>query len=143
MTVTREVIQDLLPVYFSGEASAATRALVEDFLSRNPEFADQVRREWGATAPLHAPAAGASPDAELRSFRRTRRILSAQRWLFGLAIAGTTLPLSMRISFADGRISDFHFLIREYPWALGPLLGMAVICWVAYFWLRSTVRIER
>ena len=31
MKLEREVIIDLLPAYFSGEASAATRALVEDF----------------------------------------------------------------------------------------------------------------
>ena len=33
MNVTREVIFDLLPVYFAGDASADTRALVEDFFA--------------------------------------------------------------------------------------------------------------
>jgi hypothetical protein len=44
MEATHDVIVDLLPVYFSGEASAATRALVDDYFARDPAFADRVRR---------------------------------------------------------------------------------------------------
>ena len=36
MKLEREVIIDLLPAYFSGEASAATRTLVEDYFPREP-----------------------------------------------------------------------------------------------------------
>ena len=38
MKLEREVIIDLLPAYFSGEASAATRMLVEDYFREDPEF---------------------------------------------------------------------------------------------------------
>ena len=39
MNVTREIILDLLPVYLSGEASPATRSLVEEYMKRDPELA--------------------------------------------------------------------------------------------------------
>jgi hypothetical protein len=38
MKLEREVIVDLLPAYFSGEASAATRALVEEYFREHPDF---------------------------------------------------------------------------------------------------------
>ena len=47
MNLEREVIVDLLPAYFSGEASAATRALVEDYFRQHPEFEKPAAR-WKA-----------------------------------------------------------------------------------------------
>jgi hypothetical protein len=35
---------DLLPAYFSGEASEQTRQLVEGYFERDPEFAQMARR---------------------------------------------------------------------------------------------------
>ncbi len=45
MNVTREVILDLLPVYLSGEASPATRALVEEFLQQDAQLAQRIRMQ--------------------------------------------------------------------------------------------------
>ena len=55
----REVLLDLLPAYASGEASAATRALVEAHLAKDPELARRLRE---ASA---LPRAGAGLPAEL------------------------------------------------------------------------------
>ena len=43
------------------------------------------------------------------------------------------LSLSNEFSFADGRLKEFHFLLRDYPIGFGisPTLGLA--CWIAYF----------
>ena len=38
MNVTREVVTDLLPIYFSGEASGDTKVLVEDYFRQDPDF---------------------------------------------------------------------------------------------------------
>ena len=46
MNVTREVILDLLPVYLSGEASPATRTLVEEYLKQDAELAQRIRLQW-------------------------------------------------------------------------------------------------
>jgi hypothetical protein len=43
MNVTREVILDLLPVYLAGEASPATRALIEEYMEQDPELAQRLR----------------------------------------------------------------------------------------------------
>src|SRR6185436_21163211 len=44
MKVTREVIYDLLPSYFAGDASDDTRALVEAYFESDPEFGRMATR---------------------------------------------------------------------------------------------------
>lgn len=39
MKVSREVIQDLLPLYLAGEVSEDTRILVEEYLETDPDLA--------------------------------------------------------------------------------------------------------
>jgi len=44
MNVSRNVIHDLVPLYLADEASADTRALIEEFLAADPELAGEVAR---------------------------------------------------------------------------------------------------
>jgi hypothetical protein len=139
MNVTREVILDLLPVYLSGEASPATRALVEEYMQQDPELAQRIRLQWSENFAKVAPSA-LPPDLELRSLRRTRKLLGWQRWLFGFGIFFTALSLSNEFSFADGRFKEFHFLLRDYPLEFGLCLTLGVACWIAYFSIRHRLR---
>jgi hypothetical protein len=139
MNVTREVILDLLPVYLSGEASPATRALVEEYMKQDPELAQRIRLQWSENFAKVVPSA-LPPDLELRSLRRTRRLLGWQRWLFGFGIFFTALSLSNEFSFADGRLKEFHFLLRDYPVEFGICLTLGIACWVVYFSIRRRLR---
>ena len=38
MNLTQEVVTDLLPIYFSGEASSGTKSLVEEYFRDHPDF---------------------------------------------------------------------------------------------------------
>ena len=78
MNVTREIILDLLPLYLSGEASPATRSLVEEYMKQDPELAQRIRLQWTENIAKVAPSA-LPPDLELRSLSRTRRLLGLQR----------------------------------------------------------------
>ena len=54
MKITRDVVTDLLPLYVAGEASADTRALVEEYLLEDPGLqaeANHARRELAAGPP--------------------------------------------------------------------------------------------
>ena len=44
MTVTRDVILDLLPLYFAGQVSADSKTLVDEFLRTDPDFARMSQR---------------------------------------------------------------------------------------------------
>ncbi|MGA8073658.1 MAG: hypothetical protein WB995_09270, partial [Candidatus Acidiferrales bacterium] len=108
MNVTREVILDLLPVYLAGEASPATRALVEEYMKQDSELAQRIRLLLAENFAKVVPSA-LPPELELRSLRRTRALLGWQRWLFGFGIAFTLLSLSNEFSFANGHFKEFHF----------------------------------
>jgi anti-sigma factor RsiW len=139
MNVAREVILDLLPLYVAGEASPASRALVEEYLEQHPDLAERIRI-LGAEGFAPKAASDLPPELELKSLRRTRRLLGLQRWLFALGITFLAVPLGMRISFHDGRLADFRFLVSDYPLLLGPMLLLGVACWIAYVSLRRRLR---
>ncbi len=131
MTVSRDVILDLLPLYLAGEASAATRSLVEQYLSQDETLAVQLRLH-AAGAALGAERIELPPELELRSLGRTRRLLRWQRQLFGVAIGLSVLSLTSKLTVGENRITSFHFLIRDYPEVFGPIALAAIICWIAY-----------
>ncbi len=142
MNVTREVILDLLPVYLAGEASPATRALIEEYMEQDPELAQRIRLQWADNLGKIAPSA-LPPDLELRSLHRTRALLGWQRWLLGLAIFFSALSLSNESSFEGGHIKEFHFLLHNYPVAFWLCLTLGLGCWIAYFSLRRRLRTPR
>lgn len=51
MKIDRDVVIDLLPVYFSGEASAATKALVEDCFREDPDL-ERIARSANKSVEL-------------------------------------------------------------------------------------------
>jgi hypothetical protein len=140
MNVTREVILDLLPVYLAGEASPATRALIEEYMEQDKDLAQRIRVQWADNLDKIAPAA-LPPDLELRSLHRTRAMIGWQKWLFGLGICFTAIALTSEFSFGDGRIKDFHFLMRDFPTQFGSFAVLAIGCWSSYYAIRRRLRI--
>jgi hypothetical protein len=139
MDVTREVILDLLPVYLAGEASPATRTLVEEYMKQDPELAQRIRLQWADNLAKVVPSE-LPPDLELRSLRRTRSLLNWQKWLFGLGISFSAISLSNEFSFEGGHLKEFHFLLRDYPAQFGVCVALALACWIAYFSIRRRLR---
>jgi len=64
--ITQELIMDLLPVYFSGEASEQTREAVETYFAENPGFEKLARRMHAKI--LESAPVEMSPDHEARTF---------------------------------------------------------------------------
>lgn len=95
MNVTREVVTDLLPIYFAGEASGDTKVLVEDYFRQDPDF-ERIARS--AATPLETLRATSPivPGAE-REKRDLESVLWGLRrrtWLFGVSMFLTLSPLS-------------------------------------------------
>jgi hypothetical protein len=141
MNVSREVILDLLPLYLAGEASPATRALIEEYLTQDPELARQIRLQGTGTLGQIAPSA-LPPDLELRSLRRTRALLGWQKWLFGFGIAFTAIALTSQITFEGFRVKEYHFLVRDFPVPFGTCAVLAIACWTGYYFLRRRLRVS-
>jgi anti-sigma factor RsiW len=125
MKVTRDVVKDLLTVYGAGEASADTRALVEEWLRSDAELARLAQQAGSVGLPDVPPA---PPTTEKRALDRTRRHLRWRMLLFGVAAYVTSLPLS----FTFGRRGYEGLLIREWPERI-VVLAIALVLW-AIFW---------
>lgn len=126
MNVTRDVVSDLWPVYSAGEASADTRALVDAFLERDPEFARVLR----TAVELPVVNSSLAPDSETRALRRTRDLVRGNAWMRGVRLMALVFTI-----FAFTRIlSDTTFTRSPVPF-----IGNAVcaaITWTIYaVWL--------
>jgi len=120
MTVTRPVIIDLWPSYAAGEASAETRALVEEFLHGDPEFARQLQENpLAAIQPPSLP-----PDTEVHAFTRARRRLSGYPWLLQMAVLFSALAFARIVSDTSWDVSPRRFIITA---------GIASAFWIGFF----------
>lgn len=130
MNVTPEVVSDLLPIYFSGEASGDTKALVEDYFRQNPDF-ERIARSTAApleTLRAAAPVAAGS-EKEKRDLESIRWGLQRRKVLFGVCLFLTLVPLSFQ--FSQGHISSL--MVRDAPWEAAFCWSLAGLFWFVYF----------
>jgi hypothetical protein len=130
MQVTRNVIVDLMPLYNSGEASHDTRALVEDYLRRDPALRQLVDASEAGEVP---PAP--SSNAERIALEKTRRLLRRRQWVMAFALLCTLLPLS----FGDLGGGFTFVMFRDMPWSRA-LWPVAVVLWFWYARLHRGTR---
>jgi hypothetical protein len=133
MNITREVINDLWPVYAAGEASADTRALVEAFLRQDPEFARLLHgREEERLLRYEHPKL--PPDREALALRRTKRLLHGWDWMLFLAMIFSCFAFGRIVSDTSWDVSPLNFIVTA---------TIAGALWVAFFtrlvWVRKTV----
>jgi hypothetical protein len=136
MKVTENVIHDLAPAYLSGEASADTVLLVEEFLRLNPDLAptlDALRNN-----PLPELPMTLQPTQEKEALDMTKQLLRWRGNLMGLALFLTMLPLSFR--FDHGRIA-WMFLHEAPPLATALVCLGAVSCWAGFLYVRRRLEI--
>jgi hypothetical protein len=128
MTVTRDVILDLLPLYFAGQASADTKQLVDEFLTSDPDFARMSAR----FDALIKQRGGAPPHGDLgerRALQRARRLLRYRNQMIGFAVACSLAPFVF--AFRDSHAEPMMFQNKP-GMALGFTI-VAILCWVAVF----------
>jgi predicted anti-sigma-YlaC factor YlaD len=140
MEITRDIILDLLPVYLAGEASPATRTLVEEFIRHDADLAQRVRELSQQNLAALQATPLPPPELELKSLRRTRALIGWQRWLFGLAIGFTIPVLSFEIDIENGHLREFHFLLHNHPLLFGAALVLGAGCWLGYYRIRRQMR---
>jgi hypothetical protein len=130
MNITRKVVTDLLPVYFSGEASSDTKSLVEEYFRDNPDFERMAR---SAGTPLDtletAPPVAAGSEKEKCDLESVRRGLNRRKWLFALSLFLTLSPLSFY--FTNGRL--VFLMTGDALWKAAFDWVMAALFWSLYF----------
>jgi len=132
MTVTRDVILDLLPLYLADEASADTRALVETYLATDPQMARLAQQVEKQPLAAEVPAPNFK-EHELQTLQKTKFALRIKSALLAFALFFSLLPLSFRID--DGRL---HWLFADNLGLVVVIAAVAVAAWLGYFlfWAR-------
>ena len=133
MKLEREVIVDLLPAYFSGEASSATRVLVEDYFRENPEFEKSARAAAGPLESLKVPPHALDPEKERLTLERARLVVETRSTFLWMAILFTLL------------LGFFHIRDHKIVWVLWEgsavrgiiLSATAIFLWFMYFQTRK------
>jgi hypothetical protein len=128
MNVTREVVTDLLPIYFAGEASGDTKVLVEDYFRQDPDF-ERIARNAATPLETLRAARPIAPSAE-REKRDLESVLWGLRrrtWLFGVSLFLTLAPLSFDFTHGLSR------MIRDVPWHAAFDWSLAAVLWFVYF----------
>lgn len=134
MEVTRDIINDLLPVYLAGEASPDTVRLIEDFFAAHPELADRLQP---VDELLKQPVV-LQPDAGKQALDRVKRLIKRQTWFMAFALLFTLIPLSVRIE--HGR--PVFFLLQETPALALAYWLLAALCWLGYYRTRRRLDIQ-
>ena len=92
MTVTRDVILDLLPLYLSGEASSETRELVKEHLDNDPDLA-RLASQWKERLP-ESPPVPVNPDAQAVAYQEAKRQIANRVITVAAVVAIGTLFLA-------------------------------------------------
>lgn len=133
MNITRDVIQDLLPVYTAGEASADTVTLVEEYLKQDPELSANVGKLKEHPLPAAAPEFRSNEQATLL---KTQRLLAWRTILLTVSLLLTFVPLSF--AFSHGRVT--WALWRDVSWLASALWTTAPWSWIGFFLIWRRLR---
>ncbi len=135
MTVTRDLVKDLLPLYVAGEASPDSRAAVESFLATDPELA-RLAEALRSDSPPSAAEAPPAPDRFALS--ATKQLVARRSWTLALALFFTGLPFAF--SF-DGSGLQF-LLIRDAPSTGVVSFALGGLCWVLFALAAKRLRVK-
>jgi len=129
MNLPEDVIVDLLPAYFAGEASPATRAIVDSHFAAHPQFAQAVRAAQTAQVDLpRIDAAGEDHEA----IRRVRKNLRRRALLVALAIFCSISPFTFMVKDQ----SLVYFMWRDAPAVAACYVAVALAAWLA-LWISN------
>jgi hypothetical protein len=130
MTISRGIIDDLYPLYAAGEASADSRALIEEYLAGNPDAAASLKE------PVKLPPVEPPPDLEVRALKRTSRLLEEKSLLGAAALTLSYIPATAEFVQRDKP----QLLYQDHPW-LAMLIYLAAIgLWVRFFFVCRRVQ---
>jgi hypothetical protein len=132
---------DLLPLYFSGEASPDTAELIAGFLAKHPELGPAIetqRRAFAAQHDLLAAGAVPAPDHELRTLTRTRSLMERLKWQMAMALLLTGLPLSF--TFHNREVT--FMVLRDQPLMAAMSWAGAAVLWALYWRTRRRLQLK-
>lgn len=102
MEITRNVIEDMLPLYLADEASADTRALVEEYLKTDPELAGMAKEAALMELPKDIPVSLTKED-KMEAYKEAKRLMFL-RTIILAAIISSSLIVTLLVSLLVFRV---------------------------------------
>jgi hypothetical protein len=134
MNITKDIINDLFPLYAANECSSDTRALVEEFLRNNPRDALELQRIMATPIPgLRPPSIRLN---EMRALREARRRVRRCSWLLAAAVF---FSLSSLAFYSNGR--ETWWMLRDAPRSAFVYIAIGIVFWTAWALERRRSRV--
>jgi len=131
MKIDREVIIDLLPVYFSGDASEATTTLVQEYFRENPEDERLARHANHPLEAMKLSVPSGDSEKEKAALKRARDRVRYRQQMSVLMFISIAYSV-----FSGGLIIAGHFahrLMHGNASQTGSAFALcAVAMWFAY-----------
>ena len=126
MTITRDVIIDLLPLYLAGEASEDTRQLVEAYLATDPSLIKLTEQAQESLTIEDIPYT-LNKEKEMKSLDKVKKYMKQRNSFMAMAFLSTGLLLAFRF---EG--TDVSWFWNETPNAAFPIFALALFGWMGY-----------
>jgi hypothetical protein len=133
MSIHQDIILDLLPTYYAGEASDASTKLIESYFADNPEFARAMHAAQHAGPVI--PRAEQAAEG-MQAMNRVKKAVKLRSAFLGASIGFSLAPLSF-IYDSDKGLA--WLMIRDAPLMAAVYIGAAVGMWLAYYAQRRKV----
>jgi anti-sigma factor RsiW len=137
MNLTRNVIRDLLTVYLAGDASDDTRALVEDYLERDPALKAEADAATSGELRL-PPVPPQRATTEKQALDKTRELMKARTATLVVAVLFSALPFAF--TFSGTRIT--FVLFRDAPIIAAAWWATAAVMWGWHVWIRRRLAVS-
>jgi hypothetical protein len=92
MEITRNVIEDLLPLYLANEASADTRTLVDEYLKTDPELAGIAKDTTMIELPKDIPISLTKED-KMEAYKEAKRLMLLRTVILAAIISSSLIVL--------------------------------------------------
>jgi hypothetical protein len=102
MEITRNVIEDMLPLYLADEASADTRALVDEYLKTDPELDGMAKESALMELPKDIPVSLTKED-KMEAYKEAKRLMFL-RTIILAAIISSSLIVTLLVSLLVFRV---------------------------------------
>ena len=137
LDVNREVVRDLWPLYQSGDANPASKALVEEYLRLDPGFSTELGAADAGILPA-ATLPGLPPDREREAMLKTKSALRHRSaYLFQ---AGLFTALACAFTF-DAQGVQF-VMLRDAPVVGGTFLAVGMLFWSLWLLAGRKLRVR-
>jgi len=136
MTVTRNIVRDLLPLYAAGEASADTRLLIETWIESDAELSGELAA-LRDDQPSSLTTARPRGDELHTVISQTRSLLRRRAIFLAGALTFTALPL---LAFTY-RLEGVHFPLERVPAVEGICIVAAAVFWTMFVMTMRRMRV--